>query len=71
MLILKQTDEIRVGSEVEAKELMEKVRLDSQEKGYMINKSGYTYKSKKAKGEIVAECYIVKIEKIYNEVWDD
>lgn len=59
--LLKRTEEIRANSEEEAKTIMENCRKDAQEKGYTIDASGYTYKTKKAKGEIIDEAWVVKI----------
>ena len=70
MLLLKVTNEYRTDSEAEAKELMEKVRAEAKEKGYVVGASGYTYKEKKKSGEIIDSAYIVKNTLIYNEVWN-
>lgn len=69
--LLKQTDEYRTNSEEEAKELMEKFRKDAEEKEYVIGASGYTYKTKKSKGEIIDEAWVVKIVKQIAGVWDE
>lgn len=71
MRTLKITEEIRVDSETEAKELMEKYRQEAHEKGYTLGASGYTYKTKKSKGEIIDECWIVKTVKILSEAWGE
>lgn len=39
---LKETLEIRVNSEIEAKEAMEKFRSEAAEKGYSVGSCGYT-----------------------------
>ena len=69
--LLKQTDEIRANSEEEAKTIMEAFRKEAEEKGYIIGASGYTYKTKKAKGEIIDEAWVVKIVKQLKGVWDE
>lgn len=69
--LLKRTEEIRANSEEEAKTIMENCRKDAQEKGYTIGASGYTYKTKKAKGEIIDEAWIVKIVEQIAGVWDE
>ena len=69
MRLLKETIEIRVNSEIEAKEAMEKFRSEAAEKGYSVGSCGYTYKEKKAKGEIIDEAWIVKVVKVYGGVW--
>ena len=69
--LLKQTDEIKANSEDEAKAIMEDFRQKAKEKGYTISASGYTYKTKKAKGEIIDEAWVVKIVKQISGVWDE
>lgn len=69
--LLKQTDEIRANSEEEAKAIMEKFRKEAEEKEYIIGASGYTYKTKKSKGEIIDEAWVVKIVKQIAGVWDE
>lgn len=69
--LLKRTEEIRANSEEEAKTIMENCRKEAQEKGYTIGASGYTYKTKKAKGEIIDEAWVVKIVEQIAGVWDE
>ncbi len=69
--LLKQTEEFRANSEEEAKTLMEKYRKEAAENNYTIGASGYTYKTKKAKGEIIDEAWVVKIVKVIGGVWDE
>lgn len=71
MKILKQTEEYRADTEEQAKEIMETFRADAREKGYTLGASGYTYKTKKAKGEIIDEAWVVKIVKVIGGVWDE
>ena len=71
MRLLKQTEEYRADTEEEAKEIMEKFRQDAHDKGYTLGASGYTYKTKKAKGEIVDMAWVVKIQKVVGGVWDE
>ena len=70
MRVLEITDKYRCESEIEAKELMEEFRAKAAQEGYCVIKSGYTYKSKKAKGEIVDEAWIVTITKNYGSIWE-
>lgn len=70
MRLLKVTEEYRAESELEAKELMETIRNEASTKGYSVGASGYTYKSKKPKGEIIDEAWIVKIVKTFGGVWE-
>lgn len=70
MRLLKETLELRADSEEEAKQIIEKYRQDANEKGYLIGAAGYTYKTKKAKGEIIDEAWVCKIVQQFSEVWD-
>ena len=67
---LEVTEKYRADSEEEAKDFLEEERIDAASKGYTLKKSGYEYKVKKAKGEVVDEAYVVTTVKVYNEVWD-
>ena len=71
MKLLKQTEEYRTDSEEEAIRVIESYKKDAEEKGYILGASGYTYKTKKAKGEIIGEVWVCKITKVYGGVWDD
>lgn len=71
MRTLKIAEECRADSELEAKEIMELFRAEAKEKGYHINKSGYTYKAKKSKGDIIDEAWVVSITKEYGSVWEE
>lgn len=70
MRLLKTTEEYRVENEVEAKETMEKFRLQAAQEGYTIGKMGYTYKTKKSKGEVIDEGYLLSVQKIYGTFFD-
>lgn len=71
MRLLKETIELRADSEIEAKDLIEGYRRDAMEKGYTISAAGYTYKTKKAKGEIVDEAWVCKIVQSFSGVWEE
>ena len=71
MKILKQTDEFVLDTEEEAIALIEKARQAANSEGYVLGANGYTYKTKKAKGEIIDEAWVVKVTKILGGVWDD
>lgn len=64
--LLKQTDEIRVESEVQAKNLIEEFKEKAREEGYEITSYTSTLKEKKSKGEVIDSFYIVKIVKRWN-----
>ena len=70
MRLLKETLELRADSEESAKECIEQYREEAKEKGYTITAAGYTYKAKKAKGEIISEAWICKIVMQFSEVWE-
>lgn len=67
---LKVTEEFRAYTEQEAIEAIQSARDGQNSGNYQLGANGYKYKSKKSKGEIVDEAWIVTISKIYNEVWD-
>lgn len=71
MRLIKSTKEVKAYSESEAKEIMEKIRSEANEKGYTVGANGYTYKEKKSKGEVVDECWIVKYVEIYGPIWEE
>lgn len=68
---LKVTEEFKAYSEEEAIQAIEEMRAAQQKEGYTLGANGYKYKTKKAKGEIIAEAWVVTATKIYGEVWDD
>ncbi len=71
MRLIKQTEEYVVDTEQAAIDLIEKFRQASRNEGYVLGASGYTYKTKKAKGEIIGEVWVCKIVKVLGGVWDD
>ena len=71
MKLLKVTYEHRAYTEDEAKDAILKFRNEAKEKGYLVQSAGYIYKSKKKKGEVVAEAWVVKCVAVYDEVWDE
>ena len=60
---MKQTDEIRVDTEEQAKALIEKFKEKAAIDGYEITNYSSTLKEKKSKGEVIDSYYIVKIVK--------
>ena len=68
---LKVTEEFRAYSEEEAIQALETLRANQVNEKYILGNNGYKYKTKKAKGEVVAEAWIVTATKIYGEVWED
>lgn len=71
MRLLKETIELRADTELEAKEVIENYRKEAFEKGYTIGAAGYTYKTKKSKGEIVDEAWVCKIVMNFSGVWEE
>lgn len=61
--LMKQTDEIRVDTEEQAKALIEKFKEKAAIDGYEITNYSSTLKEKKSKGEVIDSYYIVKIVK--------
>lgn len=70
MKLLKKTEEYRVESDVEARQMIDDCRTEAIEKGYAIAAAGYTHKEKKMKGEIIDSCEIVKIVKVFGGIWE-
>lgn len=70
MKTLKITTEARAYSENEAKEYIENFRVKTAEAGNTVGAAGYTYKTKKSKGEIIDEAWICKCVAIVNDIWD-
>ena len=70
MRLYKVTEEYVADSEQEAVNIIEAFRKDAAEKGYTLGNCSYTYKTKKAKGEIIGECWTVVVKKILGGIWD-
>ena len=68
---LKVTEEYRAYSEQEAIDALNEARAKQNTEGYTLGANGYKYKTKKAKGQIVGEAWVVSVTKIYDEVWDE
>lgn len=67
---LKVTTETRAYSEEEARQFLDEFKVKAHTEGYIVGANGYTYKSKKAKGEIIDEAWICKCTAIYDDIWD-
>lgn len=61
--LMKQTDEIKVSTEEEAKALIENFKEKAVNDGFEITSYTSTLKEKKSKGEVIDSFYIVKIVK--------
>ena len=71
MRLIKRTEEYVVDTEEEAIKAIQNFREDAEQHGHTVGASGYTYKTKKAKGAIVAEQYLIKVTRILGGIWDD
>ena len=65
--VLRETIVVQVPSEGQAIALIEDLKAKQGEEGYKVTKSGYVYKTKKAKGEVVDSWYVVTCQKDYDE----
>lgn len=70
-MLIETTSKYRTDSEVTAKDLIETFRAQAEQEGYRVKKAGYEYKSKKSKGEIVAEAWVVSITQVFGDLWED
>ena len=71
MKTLKITTESRAYTELEAKEAIESFRKEAYEKGYIVAAAGYTHKTKKKAGLVIAEAWICKCVAEYNPIWEE
>lgn len=71
MRLIETTQKYVTDTEVAAKDLIEKFRAEATSSGYTIKKASYEYKTKKSKGELIAECWIVTVTQIFGELWED
>lgn len=70
MKVLKETIELRAYSEQEARDYIDTFRTKAGVDGYIAGAASFTYKTKKKKGEVVSDGYLVKVTKIFNDFWD-
>lgn len=70
-MLLETVSKYRATSEIEAKEMIEKFRAEASQKGYIVKKAGFEYKTKKAKGEVIAEAWVVSITQVFGDIWED
>lgn len=71
MKLLERTEKYEVYSEIEAKDLIEHFRVEAVTKNYTVKKAGYEHKTKKSKGEIIAEVWVVTITQVHAVLWED
>lgn len=70
-MLLKVSEQYKCDSEDLAKRTIDEFKEQQTEKGYTLSKAGYTYKTKKSKGEVIVECWVVDVTMTYGGVWDD
>lgn len=70
MTKIETTEKYAARSEEEAKNYLEQVRHDAAAEGYILKKSGYEYKTKKAKHEIIDEVWLCSCTKVFNDIWE-
>lgn len=61
--IMRQTDEIKVDTEEEAKALIESFKEKAAREGFEIVSYASTLKEKKSKGEVISSYYVLKVVK--------
>ena len=66
-ILLKQTDVFRVDGEEEAIDMIQDCKDKQLTEAYTLTKSGYVFKTKKSKGEIVDSWYVVTTEKTFSD----
>lgn len=64
-LLVKESKTWRVDTEKDAMNKIQECKDAAASEGYMVSKSGYTYKNKKSKGEIIDEWYFVDVTFTY------
>lgn len=70
-MLLETTSKYRADTETQARDMIEACRAKAKEDGNLIKKAGYEYKCKKAKGEIIAEAWVVTITEVFASIWED
>lgn len=70
-MLLETTSKYRANSEIEAKDMIEEFRTNAEKNGYVVKKAGYEYKTKKAKGEIIGEAWIVSVTQVFGSLWEE
>lgn len=70
-MLLETTSKFKANSEIEAKNMIEEYRVKASEKGYVLKKASYEYKTKKSKGEIIGEVWVVSITQVFGSLWEE
>ena len=71
MRLIEQTEKYVFDTEAQAISFINASKEKAEKEGYILGSSGYAYKTKKAKGEIIGEVWVVTIKKVLGGVWDD
>ena len=71
MRLIKRTEEYVVDTEEQAIQVLQDFKDDAAKNGYVLGASGYTYKTKKSKGEIIDEAWVCKIVQDFGGVWEE
>ena len=65
--ILRNIVVVKVPSEGQAIALIEELKQKQEEENYKVTKSGYVFKTKRAKGEVIDSWYVVTCQKDYED----
>lgn len=71
MYTLERTTKYCVDTEDQAKDLIEDLRRKANAAEHSIKKAGFERKDKKAKGEIIATCFVVTVTELLGTLWED
>lgn len=66
-MLMKTTEVYRVDTEEEAMEMIKEAKDKQIANNYTLSKSSYILKTKKAKGEIIDQYYLVSTERSFND----
>lgn len=69
--LIKETKSFRLESEEAVTEFLEKLKEKAFEEGYDIAAYKSTKKVKKAKGEIIAEAWLLEVTFVYEDFWSE
>ena len=71
MIQLEDTIKFRTDSEDEAMGVIATFKEQAKEKNYIVKKSNYDYRTKKSKGEIIDEAWVVTVTRVFATIWGD
>ena len=70
MQLLEDTKKYRAESENECAKIIEAVKAEGREKGYSVIKEKKEYKTKKSKGVVIADGWLLQLTLSYGGFWD-